>query len=131
MKLNNDYTPVMLRPSEMRKIARSDGSHIKQGYYVQGGYGHVTDRILLVKFTKKQIIQQVKDFNTGERVHRSGFKIRPRRSYKSQEKMLSGFYKITDIRDHFGRILSHESIHKAIRKIAGEKATEQFDEVLI
>lgn len=130
-RLNSDYTPIMLRPSEMRKIARGDGSHIKQGYYVQGGYGHDTDRIMLVKFTKKQIIAQVKDFNTGERVHRAGFKIRPRRSYKTQERMLNGFHKITDIREHFGRILSHESLHKAIRKVAGGAATEQFDEVLL
>ena len=130
-RLNSDYTPVMLRPSEMRMIAKRDSTPIKNGYYIQGGYGHNTDRIMLVKFTKKQIIAQVKDFNTGERVHRAGFKIRPRRSYQTQERMMPGFHKIVDIRDHFGRILSHESLHKAIRKIAGEKATEQFDEVLL
>ena len=130
-RLNSDYTPLMLRPSEMRKIAKWEGSPIKNGYWIQGGYGHITDRIMLVKFTKKQILQQVKDFNTGERVHTSGFKVRPRRSYKYLDRRLKGFHKTTNVCDHFSRILTHESLHKAIRKVAGSKATEELDEVLM
>lgn len=131
MSMNDDYTPIMLRPSEIRKIAKKGKTPIKRGYIIQGAYLHDADRIALVKYNKRQTIEQVKDFNTGERHHRIGFNIKPRRSYKALERKLSGFHKITDVRDWYGRIISHESMHKVIRKIAGQRATRQFDEVYL
>lgn len=130
-RLNSDYTPILLSKSENRRLARKRQSPVQRGYYVQGAYDHTTDQIILVKFNKAEIYEQVKDHNKGERTHRSGFNVKRRRSYARVERMLPGFGKITDVRQHFGYILSHESLHKAIRKIAGSKTSHKFDEVFI
>ena len=127
--MNDDYTPIMLTKSQTRRLSREHGSPIRRGYYVQGMYDHDTDRIYLTKYPKRETIEQIKEHNRGERIHRAGFRVRPRRSYEKVERQLPGFKKIESADDHYGRIISHESLHKVIRKQAGSEASHKLDDI--
>ena len=115
------------------KLPIRSANKLKRKYSYKGQslafYHPETRRIQLVRHPKRILTEyaQGMDFRTGATLHRAGFHITPKRSIKQRERMLSGFKKIKNAGDMYSRLLSHESIHKALDNIGELKACMEFD----
>ena len=91
-------------------------------------YSPKTGKIHLRKLPQEKLERVIKNHNMNRfRVHRSGFKVHPRRSYEKVERRFPGYGKIQDEADYHSRLISHESVHKSLHRTAGQRASRGFD----
>ena len=133
MNVKNDYTfdlvgkRFKLPPESAKKLKRI---YVNKGYSL-AFYHPESRRINLVKHRKDELLEYAEgmNFRTGAILHKSGLHITPKRSIKQLQKMLPGFEKVDDAGDFYSRILTHETIHKALDNIGELRASMEFDNI--
>jgi len=129
--LKKDFTFCMV--NRRFKLPRRSANKLKRKYTYKGQslafYHPETRQIQLVRHPKRILIEyaQGMNFRISATLHRAGFHIKPKRSIKKREKILSGYRHIKDVGDMYSRIISHESIHKALDNIGELRACMEFD----
>ena len=132
-KLRTDYTFNLV--SKRVELSKEEQRKLKQQYIYKGKslafYDSVTREINIVMHKRNDLEEYAEGMNhrVGSALHRAGFHLESRRSVKQLEKQLPGFNKVKDASDMYSRIISHESIHKALDDIGELKACVGFDNI--
>lgn len=111
------------------------GKTRSEKHYPYGAYGAYfphSGRIAIRLGNKRQAQEDVKKVNRNQedtRMHKSGLKLKHRRSYQDVERKLPGAGKYEDESDAAARTISHESLHKVIHKAAGADASQKLDDI--
>lgn len=130
----NDFTFNLV--GKRVELSRGEQTKLKQQYIYKGKslafYDTISRRINIVMHKRSDLIEYAEGMNNhvGSRLHKSGFHLQPRRSIRQLEKQLPGFDKVRDVSDMYSRIISHESIHKALDNIGELRACMEFDDLI-
>lgn len=90
-------------------------------------YNRFTDRIYLVKKSPEKIKSMLKNINNANHaiISKSGFKVKHGYIFWDSPDIA----KVKDLDDLYGRLFSHESIHKVLTNLGLYEASKSFDKI--